>query len=93
MNETHSLVETRRCRVLRRLPDRLLQKPMGGRVVQLDRTDTAEVVHVTSNLVVVRRFGECAFRDQFVGLVVKIIVQIVAQQKIHDGCLAILVPP
>ncbi len=87
----HRLVKAGRRDVLRSFPDRLLKEAVRRCVVELNCADPAQVVHVSGELVVVRRLGEDTLADKLVRLVVKVVMQVVPQQKVHERGLAVFI--
>ena len=65
---------------------------MRSGVVELDCADSAQVVHVSGELVVVGRFGKDTLADKLVCLVVEVVLQVVPKQKVQESGLAIFIP-
>jgi len=87
----HRLYKSRGERLRRCSPDGMLQMRMRLGVVQLDRSNPAQVKQVSSQLRVTRRFGESGFAEQFVGLVIKSRVEVVSEQKVEESGLDIFI--
>lgn len=85
------LVEARRSRCWRRTANSLLQVCVGSTVVELDGPDAAKEVVVASILRITRRSRESGLQDKLVGLVVEVVVEIVAEKTVDEGCLSLVI--
>ena len=79
-------------RVLRRLAHGLQQTALSLSVLQLYGLYPAYVEQVAGTLVVARMLGEASLADQLAGLVEQVVVNVVAQQQVHEHSLSVLVP-
>lgn len=87
----YSLVKSR-CKFGRWCPaDRLLQVGVRRSVVELHGLDTAKIVVIAGVLRVGSRSREIRFRDELVGLVVKAVMEVIAEKTIDEGSLGLIV--
>lgn len=78
----HGLEEAWSSSCRRRPPDGLLQICVRSGVVQLNSLYATKVVVEPCKLRIGGRSREGCLRDEFVGLVIKIVVQVVAQEEV-----------
>jgi hypothetical protein len=87
----YGLVETRRKFGRWCSADRLLQVGVCRTVVELHGLDAAKIVVVAGKLRVRGGSREIRFRDEFVGLVVKAVMEVTAEKTINEGCLGLII--
>lgn len=71
--------------------DRLLQIGVRRSVVELHSLDAAKIVVIAGILRVGSRSREIRFRDELVGLVVKAVMEVIAEKAIDEGSLGLIV--